>query len=315
MKGFTKLGLVAAAATLPAAAFAMQPISNAEMAQVTGQDGITLKITTPSAGLTLNQAIFDRDGMKGPDLHGMTSGAAGAIVIGNYGTVTGRQSMAINTSGAAITVGVDAGQSANGPVLNVNVALPSAFSIDTGDLAVANVVSSVNTSVGYWETSATTAVILQSTNIALNGATLNIQLGNVAQTLSSTTYNPMILLGGTINGGIAITNTVLHDASQHVVNTGTANTSSVGNIVIDTTTIVDGGFNPNSTSATLSLDVGVGVSSNGLEIALGGGFGNAGAINIYQAGIHLGSSAAASIGDVAITGLDLTGTKITITGH
>lgn len=290
MKGFKKLALATAVAALSTSAFAMQPVADAELSGVTGQDGISIGITTPATGLVMDQWIFDRDGLAS------ISSDGGVIVIEGF---------SVNTGGAPLTVDIDADGNGGSAVLNVAVGLPSNFSIDTGDLSVAD-----DTSTGAdgwdWSFGTKSSVILHSTNISLSGATLNIQLGNVVQQLAGTSYNPMILLGGTISGGIDMTNTQLTDASPNVVGGGTA-----GDITIARTQIVDAG------GQDLGLDVGIGVNTNGLQIAMGTGFGATSvngdsSLDIYQTGVQLGSAPA--IGDIAIKNLSLAGTTITISG-
>lgn len=292
MQGFKKLALVAAIAAVPAASFAMQPMNDSQMSGVTGQDGITLSINTPN--LTLGQTIYDRDGM-GSAVNGMSANGAGAIVI------TG---MAVNTNGGDIVVNVDAGQSAGGaPVLNVGVTLPNNIQISTGDLSIANTTGTR----GDWNTTAQTSTILDSSTITLGTTTLNIQLGGVAQSMSfnSNTYNPMILVSTTINGGIVQTNTGIHDLSTAKLGGDNADAS----IFVDKTTIKDA-----DTSDLTVGSVGINVATNGLVIGIGS-IGSTNGLFIGSEAVRLGGSGAAAIGDVAITGLQLSGTTITVSGH
>lgn len=292
MQGFKKLALVAAIAAVPAASFAMQPMNDSQMSGVTGQDGITLSINTPN--LTLGQTIYDRDGM-GSAVNGMSANGAGAIVI------TG---MAVNTNGGDIVVNVDAGQSAGGaPVLNVGVTLPNNIQISTGDLSIANTTGTR----GDWNTTAQTSTILDSSTITLGTTTLNIQLGGVAQSMSfnSNTYNPMILVSTTINGGIVQTNTGIHDLSTAKLGGDNADAS----IFVDKTTIKDA-----DTGDLTVGSVGINVATNGLVIGIGS-IGSTNGLFIGSEAVRLGGSGAAAIGDVAITGLQLSGTTITVSGH
>lgn len=289
MQGFKKLALVAAIAAVPAASFAMQPMNESQMSGVTGQDGITLSITTPN--LTLDQVIYDRDGIGATvGTTGMAANAAGAIVI---------QNMVVNTGGNAITVDVDAGQTAGGaPVLNIGVTLPANITIQTGDLSVANTTAAR----GDWNYTNQSAVILNSSTITLGTTNLNIQLGAVSQTVGA--WNPMIALNTTITGGINIANTSLNDTSAAIVGGGTA-----GSIFIDSTLIKD------ADSADLTVGgIGVDVSTNGLVIGIDS-IGSANGLFIGQEAVRLGSSTASPIGDVAISRLQLSGTVITVSGH
>jgi hypothetical protein len=292
MQGFKKLALVAAIAAVPAASFAMQPMNDSQMSGVTGQDGITLSINTPN--LTLGQTIYDRDGIGATAANGMDANSAGAIVI------TG---MAVNTNGGDIVVNVDAGQAAGAPVLNVGVTLPNNIQISTGDLSIAN----TTTTRGDWTITNQTSTILDSSTITLGTTTLNIQLGNVAQSMSfnSNTYNPMILVSTTITGGIVQTNTGIHDLSTAKLGGDNADAS----IFVDRTTIKD------ADDADLTVgSVGINVATNGLVIGIAD-IGSANGLFIGSEAVRLGGSSAAAIGDVAITGLQLSGTSITVSGH
>lgn len=293
MQGFKKLALVAAIAAVPAASFAMTPMTDASMSATTGRDGISISITTNN--LTLGTTIYDRDGIGAtPANTGMTANMAGAIVI------TGMQ---VNTNNGAIGVNIDAGQSAAGPVLNIGVSLPNNIQIVTGDLSVANTTSTR----GDWTTSNGTGTILNSSTITLGSTNLNIQLGHVAQSmvLNGNTYNPMILLSTTITGGITQTNTGIHDLSTAKL----GGTNADASIWIDKTIIKD------ADDADLTVgSVGVNVATNGLVIGIAS-IGSTNGLFMGQEGVRLGGSSAAAIGDVAITGLKLNGTTVTISGH
>lgn len=310
MQGFKKLALVAAIAAVPAASFAMQPMNDSQMSGVTGRDGITLSIS--GQNLSMNQIVYDRDGIGANAAYGMTANAAGAIVI---------QGMGVNTNGNSIVVKVDAGQGANAtvPVLNVNVALSGTTTIATGNLYVASTNDGTNaTTMWQYGTDAnasdynTSGIIASSSNINIGATTLNIQLGNVTQSmvLNATTYNPMIALTTSIANGITITNTKLYDTSAAVVGGGTKS-----NIAIASTWLVDAGSATTAAPGTnLTVGgIGIDVTTNGLVIGISSlGDANNG-MNVYQTRVDLGNGT--PIGDVAITNLKLSGTTITIAGH
>src|SRR5690554_5049918 len=191
MKGFKKLALVSAIAALPMSGFAMQALDDETMSNVTGQDGLTVGITTPVAGMTMDIIIHDNDGLTGaPD--------AGAIVI---------DQMKLTTPGE-IKLVIDASDNSASPLLNIAVTIPTGTTITTGDLSVATS-GGIGTTAGADNTdskydgrsvSNQTATILDSMDITLGSTTLDIQLGNVAQIVGGTTR--MIDLTTTMNGGL-----------------------------------------------------------------------------------------------------------------
>lgn len=297
MQGFKKLALVAAIAAIPAASFAMQPMAEQDMSGVTGQDGIDISITT--GNLTMNQVVYDRDGISG---HNAVAGGAGAIVI------TG---MGVNTQGNAIKLSIDAGQSAAGVgMLNVNLQLTGNTTITTGDLTVASTNDGTDRA-NMWNVGTQSGTILSSSNITIGATSLNIQLGSVAQTMSwnSGTVNPMILLSGTtVTGGILIDSTTLADNSTSTISGTAADTISITNTWIVNSTA---GLAPGS-DLTVG-NVGINVTANGLEIGIGSIGDATNGLSVYQERVTLGGKPA--IGDVAITGLNLSNTFITVAGH
>ncbi len=301
MKGFKKLALVTAVATaMPAAAMAMQPMNDSQLAGVTGQDGIDISIST--GDLTFNQIIYDRDG--GANTHGLDANA-GAIVI---------EGMAVKTNGNDIKISVDAGQASGAPVLNVNVALTGTTTINTGDLSVANTNDGTGTTPWAHGTTVGTdksGVILTNSSINIGATSLNIQLGNVPQTMTfgGGTVNPMILISNTtVSGGINILNTSLHDNSTATVNGDAASDINIAStLIIDSTTTSAPG-----TDLTIG-NIGVNVTANGLAIGIGSIGDATNGLSVYQRDVDLGNGS--PIGDIAITGLQLSGTSITIAGH
>jgi hypothetical protein len=310
MQGFKKLALVAAIAAVPVASFAMQPMNDSQMSGVTGRDGIDISITTNN--LTLNQVIYDRDGIGAANAHNLVANMAGAIEMNGVG---------INTGGSAITLAIDAGQDAGGnAVLNVNVGLPANMTIATGDLYVGTTANAANVNyndstgganswknASAWTTAGDTK-IMNSSTITLGATSLNIQLGHVAQTmtLGTATVDPMILVSTTITGGIVISNTGLIDATTAAVQ-GTGSSLNVGHIWM-----VDGAAAGPGTNLSVG-SVGIDVTNQGLAIGIGSIGDATYGVNQYMTRVDLGNGTA--IGDVAITGLNLNGTVVTIAGH
>ncbi len=296
MKLFTQLALVTAIAT-SGSAFAMQTMNDSDLSATTGQDGITIKITPPPTGLVIDKAILhDKDGFAGA-LEG------GAIVIGDA-TGTGVK-MNVSTAGAPILVDIDSSGGSNtagaltgtAPVLNVKVTLPN-LSIKTGDISVAGSARSglvySATSAATGGTTGTAVKILDSMNIDLGGITLNVQLGNTPQ-------GAMIKLGGTVSGGLGISNIGLVDAG-----TNGGGTLGVGKLLVQ-----------DNAGANLTLDASINVqgttgtnNANGLVIGLG----SASNYKIMLENVTLGS-ATSTLGDLQVVGLNLTGTTIAISGH
>ena len=131
-----------------------------------------------------------------------------------------------------------------------------------------------------------------------------MQLARRALSLARAKTGNRIAVSTTITGGILISNTSLHDASTNLVGGGVG-----GDLFVDSTLIKD------ADDADLTVaGVGVDVSTTGLVIGLQS-IGSANGIGIYEQAVRLGSSSAAPIGDVAITGLQLSGTTITVSGH
>ncbi|MEY4515822.1 MAG: hypothetical protein RL180_168, partial [Pseudomonadota bacterium] len=128
MKLVNKLLLVSAIAA-SSQAFALESMSEADMSQTTGQDGVTMSIALPAGGINMQMILHDTDGLAPNG----TEGSDGAIVFGN-GTAAGN----FQISGGTIIMDIDAdggtgAAAATGPVLNVKIGLPT-LTITTGDI-------------------------------------------------------------------------------------------------------------------------------------------------------------------------------------
>lgn len=314
---FKKLALVSAMFAATSGAFAMEALDEEAMAATTGQDGITVTITTPNTGITMNQIIHDKDGYA--------AGADGAaIVIGSLGASAATAMSVVNTGGA-ITLNIDAASTvATGanPYLNIGVALTGTTTIHTGDIRVASSVDSAN-GVGIGSLDSSTAnrtpivsgVLMNDMTIQLNATTMNIQLGAEPQ-------GAMIKVATTMTGGLTINKMKLNDGggaftggslaidSQKITNaTGTLTDLNV-NADVD---MVAGGLRLNlATVGTGGMNVDIkGVRLGASNYAAAEGAGWTVAANAGQANANL----AASIGDIEIRGLNLNGTTITVAGH
>jgi hypothetical protein len=338
MKLFIQAALVSAIA-LSGSAYAMQAMDDSALSSTTGQDGITVLIALPGGVLNIDQvAIFDGNGFAaGTGYPGAAE--AGAIVLGKNGNAAGAAAgaaptagtgLSINTGGGSIGLIIDAsGGGAAGagtgtaPVLNINVKLPATLNITTGDISVAGATLSAGTyKVDANTTTGKGAVkILNSMTLQLGGATMNIQLGNPNQ-------GAMIVAGGTITGGLGITNLgvvdnatlnagTLNVAQFTLTSNGSANLALAATIdVTNTAGLTAAGFtNPNGSAVTAGgLVIGMGTLTAGGNYATGTYVAGSAKYDAYMQGVTLGD-AASTLGDVRVTGLDLTGVKIAIQGH
>lgn len=301
---FKKLALAAAIASVPAVGFSVEDLTvenldESSLAGVTGQDGITMTIQPGAAGISANIYLHDKDGFGSgatAPLYGASYSWAGAIVV------TGMSIGAGNTGGIVVTVdAADRAQTTAGnsaPILNVNVALPSALTIVTGDISVAN--SGRDDAPANFGVSGGTAPIINSTTVVLGATKLNIQLGNEVQAgfgaFSTTT--DMVQINSTVTNGLLINNFRLND-----VNSGGG--MGAGSILVTDT----------GSTNTLSLKVGANITSAGLVLELGQVGTAAGGIDVNMTNVYLGTTTGKAIGDLSMVGLNLNGTSVTISGH
>jgi hypothetical protein len=298
MKLFPQLALVSAIA-VSGSAFAMEALNDATLSNTTGQDGITIAIKppvknfdakiNPTTGTTSSYfaatggfaGVLDIDSVRIHDKDGLNaSNDAGAIVLDGFSLA----------GSAPIIVKIDADGNAGKPVLNVNVALPQTLVIRTGDISVAE-------SNGIGNALGAKVKVLDSMDIKMGAATLNIQLGNEAQ-------GAMIKVAGSIAGGLVIDNFKLNDADD-----GTGTGTAGGSIGIDKLTLIDNA----GTALTLSSDIDV--VAGGLQVKST----SATKLDVRMQDVRLGDLAAVggapSIGDVELVGIDTKGTVLTISGH
>lgn len=307
MKLFTQLALVSAIA-VSGNAMAMQALDDAQLASTTGQDGITLTIkppVKPFAALTAgaggviaidNIYVHDKGGLAVVDGGTATSGA---ITLDGF-AIAGNAPIVVKIDADGNTTGT------GGAFLNVNVALPSELIIRTGNIGVAasnRVAGDAATVKGI--VGASQNQILDSIDIKLGGATMNIQLGNEVQAgfVESTA---MIKVSGSIADGLSITGVTLRDEAGTAAVSATHLGDNGGQIRIGEILVTDNG----GTDLTLATDINV--SSSGLVMTMGGS-----KTDVMLADVRLGDTtlATSSIGDVEIVGLDMIGAQIAVTGH
>ncbi|AMW78017.1 protein FilA [Acinetobacter sp. TGL-Y2] len=285
MKLFTKLAL-ASSIILSANAMAMQAMDDASLSSTTGQDGLNIGINLEGGAITVGQLlIHDNDGLADTALGG--TGTAGAIVIGT-GVDGAAPGVSITQTGTGnlldLAIDTDAGSTGTGGAFLNVAASVSGMDISVGSIGVG--ASGVKTADSVVRgTTGTVNEILTGLDLSLGSITANVQLG-------ATPQGAMIVLDSEIVGGLKLSNLGIKD------------NAGGGSIVLDSIQVVDTG------SSNLSANAKIGVNPNGLYIKP-----VAQNISAYIGGVHLGSAAAASIGDVEIKGLNMGTSTITISGH
>lgn len=283
---FRKLALAAAVATVPAVGFSVETLEDTDLGGVSGQDGISVDIGIGTGGIATSVYLHDTDGLAG-----VTGASAysfdGAIVINNMSIAAG--------SGATIGLDIDAGDNAvssGAPVLNIAVSLPSTLTIVTGSIAVAN--SQIDDGTAGRGVDGTTGAILSSMTVVLGTTSMNIQLGNEAQT-GSIAGTDMIVMSSSITSGLTVNGFSLNDANG-------------GSISMSKMTVTDA-----SSTAQLGVTADINVTGTGLQVGLFR-LGDVGGMAVEIENQVLGSAGAATLGDISLVGLNLNGTTITISG-
>jgi hypothetical protein len=320
MKLFTQLALVSAIA-VSGNAMAMQALDDAQLSNTTGRDGITLTIKpptksfTPVGGTAAMMGVINIDSIYVHDKSGWTDpsptathvAGAGAITLDGF-AIAGNQPIVVKIDADGNTAGT------GGAFLNVNVALPSTLIIRTGEIGVAasnrnatNLAAATdpNTVRGI---AGTSNKILDSIDVKLGGAKMNIQLGNEVQ-------GAMIKVSGEVANGLVISGVTLEDKAGTAANLSVGQLGkSGGEITIQDIVVTDNG---DLTKLTLATDIDV--SANGLVMTLGGT-----KTDVLMTNVVLGNVAAVAgtnfdstgaIGDVEIVGLDMIGAQIAVSGH
>ncbi|KXZ64070.1 hypothetical protein AVENLUH5627_03137 [Acinetobacter venetianus] len=348
MKMFTKLALVSSMA-ISANAMAMQAMDDAALSSATGQDGINLGIGISKIEID-KVLIHDNDGYTAPatavatgdiGFGGGNAATAGAIVVNDIviaapknaaGTAYDTTRMLATGNLADLVIDTDAGRadsaSATGNTAFLNIAAKvSGLDIDIGEIGVSASVGGNTGTAGSAGTGIRRgAEETNNYNAILSGLSLktgvmdaNIQLGAAPQ-------GAMIMLDTSMIGGLEITNLGLVDSSLAAGSRdgSDVNNRAVGEIHLDSIKVADAGLADLSVSASVNVVGKAGANNGYLQIVTGTTSpGN----DIYIKGVRLGSSTAASIGDVEVQGMrtyynpshafgaDTLGTAITISGH
>lgn len=276
MKGFKKLALVSAIAAMPMSGFAMEALDDATLSGVTGQDGISIDLGTQ---ITSDIIIHDKDGYTSD----INYANAGAIILNGFGlTYTG-----------TIGIDIDAGASvADEAVLNIGITTPASMTVALGNLEVAssNKVGTAD-STNWGTVAASNVVIANLGSLTLGTTTMNIQLGSEPQ-------GNMISMASTITGGITLSDFALLDAGGAI---------NGGGIRMGSLQLVDTG----GTNLTVDADVDVNAGALVITVNQLGNSSDQADLRIHN--LRLGNATAATLGDIELSGLDLSGT-ISISG-
>ncbi|NNH27120.1 putative pilus system protein FilA [Acinetobacter terrestris] len=335
MKKFTKLALVSSLA-ISANAMAMQAMDDASLGATTGQDGINIGIgiskieieklfihdndgyTTP-AGVVAGQAGYGGAGpaaagaiyIKG---NGTGTTATNGIVIGaNYGGVGGTEFLLPSRNLADLQIDSDAG--GGNPFINI-AAQVSGLDINIGEIGVvaSGDVPAADATTIRRGGKGTENAILTGLSVKTGPMSANIQLGAAPQ-------GAMIKLNATMIGGLTITDLgILDNSTKQGTGDGTAGNRKAGVIHLDSIQVTD----KNSRDLKLNQSISV-FGEEGADKGYVRIVSTSGAHDTYVKGIHLGSKAAASIGDMEIQGMQtyfspaagqyVPGAIITIRGH
>ena len=282
MKMFTKLALVSSMA-ISANAMAMQSMDDAALSAATGQDGINIGIALDSTGISIDKLyLHDNDGLQTSTGITGATGVAGAIAIdGITITQTGTGNL------LDLLIDTDAGTSGEA-FLNIAASV-GAVDISIGSIGVApsNGASLTDTTTAVRGVTGTPTEILTGLDLSLGAITANVQLG-------ATPQGAMIKLDSTLEGGLTISNLGINDAAGG------------GQIYLNNIYV-----RGDNATGDLDIDTDISVTNAGLRIQNNSTQG----MNVYLEGVRLGSSTAASIGDVEIQGLNVGQSTITISGH
>jgi hypothetical protein len=283
--------------------FALQSMDDAALASTTGQDGVTVLVSLLNNTLSIQQiALFDNGGYAGAQ-------ESGALTLGQTG-IAGSTGFSLTTSNAPIKLVIDysgggaaGGTAGTSPLLNIAVQLPTTMNIVTGDISVQG--ANTSSAGAYTVNTNNVAKILDSMTIGLGGMSVNIQLGNPNQ-------GAMVVASATVAGGLNIANFGLKGQPSTNGTLGVANTNLKSN--------GSGDLNLNSsidlldTAAVTSAVASSGATAGGVLMTLGNGTANSANYDAYMQGVTLGDGAS-RLGDMKLTGMDLTGAKVIISGH
>ncbi|MBA3979274.1 MAG: hypothetical protein C0462_01605 [Alcanivorax sp.] len=282
MKTFKKLALVSAIAALPMTGFAMQQMDDEALSGVTGQDGISITLDMDA---NLDVWIEDTDGVadNAPLWTGLDN--AGFLVIQNI-AIDGIVNIDLDSGSAAGTSGA-------GGVLNVAISIPS---LTIGDA------------------SNPLAIGVTGSDAAANDRDYQDGLGRVATAAAGTVTN-VITLSSIELENLGLNIQLGPDAEQFLHITGDAFDMVIEDFTVSDASAAGGGDFYVQTMAITNIDLDGTVASiteDGLALTLGT---PAAGMDIAMMGVRLGDNTAATLGNVYVTGLNLGGTTVTVTGR
>ncbi|MDO8267705.1 MAG: hypothetical protein Q7T32_07710 [Moraxellaceae bacterium] len=283
MKHATRL-ILASSIAMSASAFGLESLEDETLSEMTGQDGITVTYTPAAGGVSFSTILHDADPV-----------VDGAIVIGNPLSAAGHTATSITTPvGQSIvmlvdaTGDIDAGTAGSQAALQINISIPANTVINTGSISAAQ-----SNGLGNAVTNQT-GVIMDNISITLGASSLLMTLGNEAP------GGQMIRVTTSMAAGLNIANFALKDANGG----GTGGSGfRASNILLDNS----------GASAALDVDFKIDLVPTGVQTSVVT-FGTGGT-DIKITGLRLGDSAASSIGNVDVVGLNLSGSMVTVAGH
>lgn len=288
MKGFKKLALASAICSAPIAATAMEAIEDEALSEVTGQDGITI---TASVNLqNMDVAIEDDDGVL------VSTGNITNVAYTNSGVLL-LNNLDVSTSATIlIDSGGSVGDSTGNGMLNVFIETTANTVMGIDSIQVADSDGAGNHGAG-----ANVITFASGTTVTVSsGMTVDVELGNEENNFA------------TINGFIG------------TVAIGSYNATTGNGDGTDDLTIVDGGNGLNNlTGGSIFIDyiqiTGIdlvnahaNVVAGGLTINTGTGLTNVG---LTMLDVKLGTATSADLGDIYVSGLNMSNNTITISGH
>lgn len=310
MKLFTKLALVSAVA-VSGSAMAMESMDDSALSSATGQDGISIGLGISKIAIE-SLYIHDNDGLADAALGGTST--AGAITITGTGSATingGANAtdgivIAANTAAllpshnfADITIDSDAGTGTNGAFLNIGAEV-SGLNIYVGKIGVAK-------SNGTGPTGAARGIDTTSNNTIINGLSLTTGVTSANIQLGATPQGAMIVVNGSMTGGLAINNL------------GIVDNAGGGQITIGSINVADHGLADLTTNAKVSVTPD-GLAITAMDTATDMYISN---ISLSGSGTQAAWTAGPSIGDVEVSNMRVfngsagttAGAIITVSGH
>ncbi len=291
---FNKLALAAAVAAAPPAGVAMEPLQDSEMSSVTGQDGVSINLS--NVNLTMDVGIEDTDGVA---TGGSTYTEPGLLLMQGQGVDTGTDSINIE-----MDVGDNTTTTDNSAMLEVRVDIPE-VTVDTGDVYAVEGTDGSDISAGISNvTSQAGAVaagdaLLENTSITLNNLELTVQLGEEEDDFLNIASSSVVTISF---GSLTDTsdNFTINDASS-------GESISMGEQRITNIDLTTDGIAGNVEPEGLVLSVGASDLTD---------------VNVAMMDVSMGDTSTGTapdntgeLGNVYITGLDLSGTDIAIGGH